>query len=54
MRFNAIIWDFDGTLFDTYPLMARNVVRTLGELGVQAPAGEVILQAALDYMETVS
>lgn len=55
MRYNAIIWDFDGTLFDTYPLMARNVVRTLGELGVQAPAGEVMdrllesFGACMDY-----
>lgn len=28
-----IIWDFDGTLFDTYPLMARSLMRALADEG---------------------
>ena len=29
-------WDFDGTLFDTYPRMARALVRALADLGHEA------------------
>lgn len=29
-------WDFDGTLFDTYPRMARAMARALAELGYDA------------------
>ena len=29
-------WDFDGTLFDTYPRMARAMARALTELGYDA------------------
>ena len=27
-------WDFDGTLFDTYPRMARAMARALAELAM--------------------
>ena len=33
MMIREFFWDFDGTLFDTYPRMARAMVRALEELG---------------------
>lgn len=35
MRFNHIIWDFDGTLFDTYPVMARCFQGMLAKHGIE-------------------
>ena len=31
--FTDIIWDFDGTLFDTYPPMTEAFKRALNDLG---------------------
>ena len=40
-----MIWDFDGTLFDTYPVMASAFRRALAAMGdVDAPAAEDILR----------
>jgi len=36
MRYKNIIWDFDGTLFDTYPAMTKCLVAALEEMGVRA------------------
>ena len=36
MRYRHIIWDFDGTLFDTYPVMARAFTETMNEAGYPA------------------
>ena len=33
MRYDNIIWDFDGTLFDTYPAMCRDLRLTMERLG---------------------
>ena len=33
-RLSRFFWDFDGTLFDTYPTIADTMTRALGELGV--------------------
>ena len=38
MRYDNIIWDFDGTLFDTYPPMCRDLQSVMalvrgGDLG---------------------
>jgi phosphoglycolate phosphatase-like HAD superfamily hydrolase len=37
--FRHIIWDVDGTLFDTYPAMAKAFKAALNDLGQDAPAG---------------
>jgi len=34
MRFRYLVWDFDGTLFDTYPPLVRAVERALADAGV--------------------
>lgn len=33
MRYDNVIWDFDGTLFDTYPAMCRDLRLTMERLG---------------------
>ena len=33
--YTDIIWDFDGTLVDTYPSMVRSMMQALQEMGVQ-------------------
>lgn len=50
MQFDAIIWDFDGTLFDSYPPLIGAVERGLGELGLAEPRHEIsrLLLASLD------
>ncbi|MBI5961446.1 MAG: HAD hydrolase-like protein [Chloroflexi bacterium] len=33
MRFKYLLWDFDGTLFDTYPALIQIIERALADLG---------------------
>jgi HAD superfamily hydrolase (TIGR01509 family) len=35
------IWDFDGTLFDTYPAISRAFLEALADFGASAPLAEV-------------
>lgn len=55
MRYQAIIWDFDGTLFDTYPGMCRNLRQAMASIGVQVSEEELLprfrisLRVALEY-----
>ncbi len=42
MRFTEFFWDFDGTLFDTYPRMSRAFVRGLRDFGVRAAPEEAL------------
>ena len=39
--YRHIIWDFDGTLYDTYPVMARAFAQALAEFGHSEPECEV-------------
>lgn len=41
MQFQNLIWDFDGTLFDTYPSMTRALQAALKWMGFDAPYDEV-------------
>ena len=36
-----LIWDVDGTLFDTYPAFARALTAALADFGVRAAPGEI-------------
>jgi HAD superfamily hydrolase (TIGR01549 family) len=40
--YKHIIWDFDGTLFDTYPVMANVFKSMLEEEGIMEPFDEII------------
>lgn len=41
MRFDHLIWDFDGTLFDTYPPLVTSIERALQEFAVSAPREQI-------------
>ena len=41
LRFRVCIWDFDGTLFNSYPIMNRAMVEALETLGQLRPFEEV-------------
>ncbi|WP_042457269.1 HAD-IA family hydrolase [Neobacillus dielmonensis] len=55
--YKHIIWDFDGTLFDTYPVMAKVFKEGLKEQGIEEPLEEIVKQmkvsasSALRYYE---
>lgn len=55
MRYESIIWDFDGTLFDTYPGMCRNLRQAMNSLGIQVSEEELMprflvsLRVAIEY-----
>ncbi|NRD79885.1 HAD-IA family hydrolase [Bacillus sp. BRMEA1] len=55
--YNHIIWDFDGTLFDTYPVMAKIFKEALKEKEIEEPLEEIVKQmkvsasSALRYYE---
>jgi HAD superfamily hydrolase (TIGR01549 family) len=42
--YKHIIWDFDGTLFDTYPVMAGTFKETLEKDGIDEPLEEIMKQ----------
>ena len=42
MRYSHVIWDFDGTLFDTYPIMAKAAAKALEGKGITEPAAEIM------------
>jgi len=46
-----ILWDFDGTLFDTYPSFARAYAMALSQLGVPAPPLERLAAIARESLE---
>ena len=55
--FKHVIWDFDGTLFDTYPVMAKIFKDLLKKEGIEEPLDEIMqhmqvsLSAAVTYYE---
>ena len=40
--FNHVIWDFDGTLFDTYPVMAKIFKDLLEKKNIEEPIDEIV------------
>lgn len=41
MRFDHLLWDFDGTLFDTYPPLITSIERALQEFSVSVPREQI-------------
>lgn len=41
MRFKYLLWDFDGTLFDTYPPLIRSMEQALADFGIVEPREEI-------------
>jgi len=57
MRFDYLLWDFDGTLFDTYPPLVHAIEQALAEWGVSVPAARIraLLAETLDHaVDTLS
>ena len=52
--FRNIIWDFDGTLFDTYPAFAHAFRAALKELGTDAPVDRIRALASISLTHCVS
>jgi phosphoglycolate phosphatase-like HAD superfamily hydrolase len=50
MRFRYLLWDFDGTLFDTYPPLADSIKRALADFGKDEPRESInaLLSQTLD------
>lgn len=40
--FKHVIWDFDGTLFDTYPVMAKIFKDLLEKENIEEPIDEIV------------
>lgn len=55
MRYDSLIWDFDGTLFDTYPPMCRQLRAAMAARGTAFAVEELLArftesrEAVLDY-----
>ncbi len=54
MHFRYVLWDFDGTLFDTYPPLADSIERALADSGKTEPRDFIIdlLNQTLDLTIT--
>ena len=54
----AFIWDLDGTLFDSYPIIVSAVQQTLGECGIHMEKAdifrEVTASSVLDFIRQVA
>ncbi len=42
MRFRYLLWDFDGTLFDTYPPLVRALEHALADRGITESREEIV------------
>ncbi len=51
-NYNYFIWDFDGTLFDTYPLMGEAFVCALDACGFKVELEEVLALMSSTFNET--
>ncbi|MBN1966043.1 MAG: HAD-IA family hydrolase, partial [Anaerolineae bacterium] len=51
MRFRYLIWDVDGTLFDTYPTLVASLRQALVEFGIEAETAYIaaLMQRTFDY-----
>ncbi len=51
--YKHIIWDFDGTLFDTYPVMSVAFQKTLEGVGIAEPLEEILQHMKLSISDTI-
>lgn len=54
MRFQTLLWDMDGTLFNTYPPIRRAVQATFASFGVHVDLETITHLMAISYSECVS
>ncbi|HCU22375.1 MAG TPA: hypothetical protein DF698_05710 [Candidatus Atribacteria bacterium] len=53
MKYTEYIWDFDGTLFDTYPVMVKAFQRALRELGIKEKPDTLLFLMKKSIAETI-
>lgn len=53
LRYHHLIWDFDGTLFDTYPAITAAFAQALHGLGYAAPEPEIAAQLRVSMANAV-
>jgi len=53
MKYTEYIWDFDGTLFDTYPVIVKAFQRALRELGIEEKPDTLLLFMKKSIAETI-
>ena len=51
MKYRHLIWDFDGTLFDTYPRICRAYQKALADAGIVEEEGVLFrsVKKSLEY-----
>lgn len=54
MRYDNLIWDFDGTLFDTYPPMCRQLQAAMEPLGGSFTVEELLARFAVSRGKVLS
>ncbi|MCL1787592.1 MAG: HAD-IA family hydrolase [Defluviitaleaceae bacterium] len=54
MRYHHIIWDFDGTLFNSYPAMAMAFRDTLKTLGIDEPVDTIVSYMTISMSDAVA
>ncbi len=42
MRYSHLIWDFDGTLFDTYPPLIKSIEQALADFDIVVPRDQIV------------
>lgn len=52
-KIKYMIWDFDGTLVDTYPVMTKSLLRAIGDLGIKSDYDEVYRQLKVSLSEAI-
>lgn len=52
--FSDIIWDFDGTLFDTYPAITNSFQRALIEEGIEQTEEEILKQVKISVTHGIN
>ncbi|GKX29650.1 phosphoglycolate phosphatase [Vallitalea longa] len=51
--YKHIIWDFDGTLFDTYPVMAKAFKKELEQEGIEESMDEILRYMKVSISHTI-
>lgn len=53
IRFTDVIWDFDGTLFDTYPGMANAFQKALGDEGINESIPSILVELKVSVSHAI-
>ncbi len=54
MKYKGIIWDFDGTLFNTYPAMVKAFKETLRKRGYEETEGQILRHMKVSVREAIN